>query len=164
MAMRSPERIPHECSVRAVLETLRPKSRDVTGSHLPASRYSNMRSRLRSTAAKKMSFSVAMLIVFSGPESMPGMRNWLRTKLYCFVSSLSNAYSHSVDTSPFTACFGARYAGIAPVGGVHMIRKGSGVLAVALLLATIAASSAFAQTNKEESNMPKVGDMAPDFA
>jgi AhpC/TSA family protein len=44
-----------------------------------------------------------------------------------------------------------------------MIRKCSGVLAVGLLLATIAASSAFAQTNKEESSMPKVGDTAPDF-
>lgn len=43
-----------------------------------------------------------------------------------------------------------------------MIRK-CGVLAVGLLLATIAASSAFAQTNKEESSMPKVGDTAPDF-
>jgi cytochrome oxidase Cu insertion factor (SCO1/SenC/PrrC family) len=44
-----------------------------------------------------------------------------------------------------------------------MIRKCSGVLAVGLLLATIAASSAFAQANKEESSMPKVGDTAPDF-
>jgi hypothetical protein len=44
-----------------------------------------------------------------------------------------------------------------------MIRKCSGVLAMALVLATIAASSAFAQTNKEESSMPKVGDTAPDF-
>ena len=44
-----------------------------------------------------------------------------------------------------------------------MKRKCSGVLAVGLLLATIAASSAFAQTNKEESSMPKVGDTAPDF-
>ena len=44
-----------------------------------------------------------------------------------------------------------------------MIRKCSGVLAIALVLATIAASSAFAQANKEESSMPKVGDTAPDF-
>ena len=44
-----------------------------------------------------------------------------------------------------------------------MRRKHSGVLAVALMLATIAASSAFAQTNKGESSMPKVGDTAPDF-
>src|SRR5579864_428854 len=44
-----------------------------------------------------------------------------------------------------------------------MIRKCSGVLAMSLLLATIAASSAFAQANKEESSMPKVGDTAPDF-
>jgi Zn/Cd-binding protein ZinT len=44
-----------------------------------------------------------------------------------------------------------------------MIRKHSGALAIALLLATIAASSVFAQTSKEESSMPKVGDTAPDF-
>ena len=44
-----------------------------------------------------------------------------------------------------------------------MIRKCSGVLAAALLFATIAASSAFAQANKEETSMPKVGDAAPDF-
>ncbi len=43
-----------------------------------------------------------------------------------------------------------------------MKRKCSGVLAVGLLLAMIAASSAFAQT-KEDSSMPKVGDTAPDF-
>ena len=44
-----------------------------------------------------------------------------------------------------------------------MIRKHSGVLAMALLLATIASSSVFAQTSKEESSMPKVGDTAPEF-
>jgi hypothetical protein len=43
-----------------------------------------------------------------------------------------------------------------------MKRKCSGVLAAGLLLAMIAASSAFAQT-KEDSSMPKVGDTAPDF-
>ena len=44
-----------------------------------------------------------------------------------------------------------------------MKRKCSGVLAAGLLLAMVAASSAFAQTNKEDSSMPKVGDVAPDF-
>jgi len=43
--------------------------------------------------------------------------------------------------------------------------KHSSLLAAALLLANIAATSgpAFAQTKKEASGMPKVGDMAPDF-
>ena len=43
-----------------------------------------------------------------------------------------------------------------------MKRKRLWVLAVALLLA-ITAASTFAQTEKEDSGMPKVGDMAPDF-
>ena len=38
-----------------------------------------------------------------------------------------------------------------------------GLLVAGLLLAMTAASSTFAQTNKEDSSMPKVGDMAPDF-
>jgi AhpC/TSA family protein len=45
-----------------------------------------------------------------------------------------------------------------------MNRKCSGVLAVGLLLAAIAASPAFSQTKKEDSSMPKVGDVAPDFS
>jgi len=47
-----------------------------------------------------------------------------------------------------------------------MQRRRSGVLAAALLVmmtAGIFAQSMFAQTKKEESGMPKVGDMAPDF-
>jgi cytochrome oxidase Cu insertion factor (SCO1/SenC/PrrC family) len=44
-----------------------------------------------------------------------------------------------------------------------MKRKSLGVVAAALLLALTAASSTFAQSNKEGSSMPKVGDMAPDF-
>jgi cytochrome oxidase Cu insertion factor (SCO1/SenC/PrrC family) len=54
---------------------------------------------------------------------------------------------------------------IAPVGGVQMNIKSSGLLAAALLLAGSLAmtSPASAQTNKEGSSMPKVGDMAPDF-
>jgi peroxiredoxin len=43
-----------------------------------------------------------------------------------------------------------------------MKRKRLWVPAVALLLA-ITAASTFAQTKKEDSGMPKVGDMAPDF-
>ena len=42
-----------------------------------------------------------------------------------------------------------------------MHRKRTGVLAAALLLAMSA--GLIAQTKKEESGMPKVGDMAPDF-
>src|ERR1039457_6087838 len=72
MAMRSPGRSPQVCSARAVLATFLPNSRDVIGSHFPASRYSMMRSRLRSTAAKKMSFRVAMLIAsFGVPAAEP---------------------------------------------------------------------------------------------
>lgn len=44
-----------------------------------------------------------------------------------------------------------------------MKRKCLGILALASLLAITAASPTFAQTKKEESGMPKVGDMAPDF-
>ena len=44
-----------------------------------------------------------------------------------------------------------------------MHRKRFGVLALGLLLAITAVSPSFAQTNKEGSSMPKVGDMAPDF-
>ncbi len=57
-----------------------------------------MRSRLRSTAAKKMSFSVAMLI--ASFESLSAsvhnsQRQRLRTELYCFASAFSNAYGHT---------------------------------------------------------------------
>ena len=44
-----------------------------------------------------------------------------------------------------------------------MRKKRLRVLALASLLAITAASPTFAQTKKEESGMPKVGDMAPDF-
>ncbi len=44
-----------------------------------------------------------------------------------------------------------------------MHKKRIGVLAMALLLGMSAASPTFAQTKKEDSGMPKVGDMAPDF-
>jgi peroxiredoxin len=38
-----------------------------------------------------------------------------------------------------------------------------GVLAMGLLLTVSTAFPTFAQTTKESSSMPKVGDMAPDF-
>jgi peroxiredoxin len=38
-----------------------------------------------------------------------------------------------------------------------------GVLAIGLFLVIAAAAPTFAQTHKEVSSMPKVGDMAPDF-
>ncbi len=41
--------------------------------------------------------------------------------------------------------------------------KRFGILVLGLLLAITTASPSFAQTNKEGSAMPKVGDMAPDF-
>jgi cytochrome oxidase Cu insertion factor (SCO1/SenC/PrrC family) len=46
-----------------------------------------------------------------------------------------------------------------------MRRMLSGLLAAGLLAgAFLTSTPAFAQTNKEGSSMPKVGDMAPDFA
>jgi hypothetical protein len=44
-----------------------------------------------------------------------------------------------------------------------MHKRRFGVLALGLLLAMTAASPTFAQTSKEGTGMPKVGDMAPDF-
>jgi AhpC/TSA family protein len=44
-----------------------------------------------------------------------------------------------------------------------MHKKRIGVLAMGLLLVLTAVSPTFAQTKKEDSGMPKVGDMAPDF-
>jgi len=44
-----------------------------------------------------------------------------------------------------------------------MTRKRLGVLAMGLLFAIIAAAPTLAQTKKEDSSMPKVGDVAPDF-
>jgi hypothetical protein len=49
------------------------------------------------------------------------------------------------------------------MGGVSMTRKRLGVLAMGLLFAILAAAPTFAQTKKEDSSMPKVGDVAPDF-
>jgi cytochrome oxidase Cu insertion factor (SCO1/SenC/PrrC family) len=43
-------------------------------------------------------------------------------------------------------------------------RKSAGILAAAILLAsTLSASPLIAQSNPDQSGMPKVGDMAPDF-
>jgi len=44
-----------------------------------------------------------------------------------------------------------------------MHTKRFGILALGLLLAMTTAFPTFAQTKKEGSSMPKVGDMAPDF-
>src|SRR5271165_2493570 len=97
MAMRSPVWMPQACSACAVRATLRPNSRDETGSHLPASRYSMMRSRSRATAAKKMSLRVVMLgmlIASFMAHSQARFSNWPRetasTELYCFESGLGN--------------------------------------------------------------------------
>src|SRR5689334_6962196 len=49
-------------------------------------------------------------------------------------------------------------------GRSSMHRRRFGILALGLLLAISAASPTFAQTKKEASSMPKVGDMAPDFS
>jgi hypothetical protein len=45
-----------------------------------------------------------------------------------------------------------------------MKRRLSGLLAVLLLAGAFATTPVFAQTKKEGSSMPKVGDTAPDFA
>jgi hypothetical protein len=43
-------------------------------------------------------------------------------------------------------------------------RKSAGILSAALLLASmLTAPPLFAQSNSDQSGMPKVGDMAPDF-
>ncbi len=44
-----------------------------------------------------------------------------------------------------------------------MHRKRFGILVLGLLLGMTTASPSLAQTKKEGSSMPKVGDMAPDF-
>lgn len=44
-----------------------------------------------------------------------------------------------------------------------MHRKHFGILVLGLLLVITTAFPTFAQTNKEGSSMPKVGDIAPDF-
>src|SRR5579859_2422129 len=150
--------------------TASPNSRDEIGRHFPASRCNSMRSRLRSTAVKKMSFSVAMLMRLSspGPRASSHQRQRLRTELYCFAGAFSNAYGHRVGYCPVTQV--CRQVGpglcwdITPVGGVPM-KKYSGVLAGLLLagsLVTTAASPLFAQGGNAP-EMPKVGDTAPDF-
>lgn len=54
---------------------------------------------------------------------------------------------------------------ILPWGEFNMEMRSTGLLAAALLLSNVLATSgpAFSQTTKEASSMPKVGDMAPDF-
>jgi len=87
MPTRSPGRIPQPCRARAVRATLRPNPRDEMGSHCPPSRWSMILSRLRSTAAKKMSFRVEMLIVSLGPGPVGARAGATKTpnKLYCFA-------------------------------------------------------------------------------
>jgi hypothetical protein len=64
----------------------------------------------------------------------------------------------------FTADRKADYAGICLQWEEFiMTRKRLGVLALGSLLAISAASPTFAQTKKDDSGMPKVGDVAPDF-
>jgi energy-coupling factor transporter transmembrane protein EcfT len=54
---------------------------------------------------------------------------------------------------------------ILPWGEFKMQIRSTGLLAAALLVSNLVATSglAFSQTKKEASSMPKVGDMAPDF-
>src|ERR1039458_6411268 len=94
MAMRSPAWMPHSCKAWAVRATLRWKSDEEMGSHFPCWRCSMMRSRLRSAAEKKPSFSVARLmaacfglqlnLLVSGPirqcETLLGAREFERSE------------------------------------------------------------------------------------
>src|SRR6202140_551042 len=126
MAMRSPGRTPHECNARAVLATLRPNSWDVTGTHFPDSRYSIMRSRLRSTAAKKMSFRVAMLIASFGSlcGGLAHLRKRLRTELYCFAIALGNAHGHRIRYSPVYLTAKGRVCWFCyPCGRIHECKE-----------------------------------------
>jgi hypothetical protein len=48
-------------------------------------------------------------------------------------------------------------------GRISMHKKYSGVLAALLFAGSLTASPLFAQNKQDDSGMPKVGDMAPDF-
>src|ERR1700722_20140683 len=165
MAMRSPAPIPDECRAWAVLATPSPNLPDVTGSHFPPSRYSIMRSRLRSTAAKKMSFRVAMLIAFYGAprqRNCAGMGN--SSEKNCTV--LPVLWAMRLVTLLGTSRCTIQATWICRVITLwedsRMQRTSLALLWAGLLLATTAAPTV-AQTKKEDSSMPKVGDMAPDF-
>ena len=89
--------------------------------------------------------------------------------MYCFAPGLSNVKGARQGTewhNNFTAKPKAEYAVyILPWGEFNMQMRSTGLLAAALLLSNVLATSgpAFSQTKKEASSMPKVGDMAPDF-
>jgi hypothetical protein len=89
--------------------------------------------------------------------------------MYCFALGLSNVkgalgrcrVAYSFYRNPE---FGVCWANT-PVGGVLMHTRYSSLLVAGLLLAGALATTppASAQTKKESSSMPKVGEMAPDF-
>ena len=90
------------------------------------------------------------------------MGNRLRTELYCFAGVLGNVSHDIVRYFPVYHTATAGYAGqLLPLEGSRMHRTRLALLWASLLLAMMAAP-AIAQT-KDDSSMPKVGDVAPDF-
>src|SRR5579864_3276250 len=125
-----------------------------------------MRSRLRSTAAKKMSFRVARLMgtgKIDGREMSRGGYPQPPIKDSTVLRPLRQcAESHGLCLSGLPDPRREDMLGGTPRGRSSMQMKRSGVLAAALLVTMTA--GLVAQTKKEASNMPKVGDMAPDFS
>jgi hypothetical protein len=74
-----------------------------------------------------------------------------------------------MSTFGFTPKLERRYSACVVESYLHhregfVTRKSAGILSAALLLASmLTASPLFAQSNSDQSGMPKVGDMAPDF-
>ena len=90
------------------------------------------------------------------------MGNRLRTELYCFAGALGNVPHDIVRYLSVYHTATAGYAGqLLPLEGSRMQRTRLALLLASLLLAMTVAP-AIAQT-KDDSSMPKVGDMAPDF-
>jgi AhpC/TSA family len=89
--------------------------------------------------------------------------NGLRTELYCFAYALGNVSRDKVRYFPVYHTGKAGYAERLRLWeGSRMQRTSLALLLAGLLLAMTAAPTV-AQTKKEDSSMPKVGDMAPDF-
>src|SRR5579871_1200811 len=146
-----------------------------------------MRSRFRSTAAKKISFRVAMLICRGGSEGslwnclpalywfllvLGNVKGWGRAVLLCFAARRPRPVRRDGSNYGWTAVRRVYPRGRVavcwldtPVGGIQMKKISASLSVAALLLAgtLVTKTPAFAQS-KEGSSMPKVGDMAPDFS
>ena len=91
------------------------------------------------------------------------MRNRLRTELYCFARGLGNAYCDKVRYFPVYHTAKAGYADQLLLWEGSRMQRASVALLLASLLLAMTAAPTVAQTKKEDSGMPKVGDIAPDF-